>query len=57
MEKLAVEQASSNMVNVLENSSDPKLRNSEFLKFLKQLNQGALKIDDNQELVVDQVKL
>jgi hypothetical protein len=43
----AVEQASSNMVNVLENSSEPKLRNCEFLKFLKQLNQGSLKIDEN----------
>ena len=56
-DKSAVEQASSNMVSVLENSSDPKLRNSEFLKFLKQLNQGSLKIDESQELIVDQEKM
>ena len=40
-----MQQASSNMVEVLQNSEDPKHRNSEFLKFLKQLNQGALNIE------------
>ena len=45
------------MVNVLENSSDPKLRNCEFLKFLKQRNSGSLKIDENQDLIVDNEKM
>ena len=38
-------QASSNMVEVLQNSTNPKHRNSEFLKFLNQLNQGAINIE------------
>jgi len=46
------------MVNVLKNSTDPKHRNSEFLKFLSQLNHGALNIDEKtSELVEDKDKL
>lgn len=44
-EAAPITQVSSNMVEVLQNSEDPKHRNSEFLKFLKQLNQGALNIE------------
>jgi hypothetical protein len=45
------------MVEVLSTSADPKHRNSEFLKFLNQLNEGALTIDDNQQLVEDKAKM
>jgi hypothetical protein len=44
-EAAPITQVSSNMVEVLQSSEDPKHRNSEFLKFLKQLNQGALNIE------------
>lgn len=44
------------MVEVLQNSEDPKHRNSEFLKFLKQLNSGALNIEDG-KLVENQTKM
>ena len=33
-----------NMIEVLENSDNPKFRNSKFLKFLKKLNVGAYRI-------------
>jgi hypothetical protein len=36
------------MVDVLQNSSNPKHRNSEFLKFLNQLNTGAIDIQGDQ---------
>lgn len=45
--------ASSNMVEVLQNSANPKHRNSEFLKFLTQLNQGAITIDEQSNQVVE----
>lgn len=46
------------MVSVLSTSSDPKHRNSEFLKFLQQLNHGALAInEDSQTLVEHQEKM
>lgn len=51
-----ISQASSNMVEVLQNSTNPKHRNSEFLKFLNKLNMGAIKIEDDQ-LVEDAVKM
>jgi len=51
-----VQEASSNMVAVLENSSNPKHRNSELLKFLNKLNTGALKIEGEQ-LVEDATKM
>ena len=44
------------MIDVLQNSSDPKFRNSKFLKFLKKLNHGAYKIEEDQ-LVKDPMKL
>lgn len=44
------------MIDILENSDNPKFRNSKFLKFLKKLRDGAYKIDDNQ-LVKDSVRL
>lgn len=50
-------QASGNMVQVLSTSADPKHRNSEFLKFLQQLNKGALSIDDDQNLVENKEKM
>ena len=52
-----VQQASSNMVEVLQNSTDPKHRNCEFLGFLKQLNTGALTIDKDSKLIEDPVKM
>jgi hypothetical protein len=51
-----VQQASSNMVEVLQNSTNPKHRNSEFLKFLNQLNAGAIDIQDD-KVVEDPVKM
>jgi hypothetical protein len=44
------------MVEVMQNSTNPKHRNSEFLKFLNKLNTGALKIEED-KLVEDEVKL
>lgn len=44
------------MIDILENSDNPKFRNSKFLKFLKKLRDGAYKIDDK-ELVKDPAKL
>ena len=43
-----IKQTSSNMIHVLENSDNPKLRNSKFLKFLKKLSHGAYKIENEQ---------
>jgi hypothetical protein len=34
------------MIDILENSENPKFRNSKFLKFLKKLRDGAYVIDD-----------
>lgn len=45
------------MVEVLGNSSNPKHRNSEFLKFLKQLNSGALTIENDNKLVENAEKM
>lgn len=53
---MPVSSASSNMVEVLTNSTNPKHRNSEFLKFLNKLNSGALKIQ-GEELVEDAAKM
>lgn len=36
------------MIYVLENSDNPKHRNSKFLKFLKKLSHGAYSIDNDQ---------
>jgi hypothetical protein len=36
------------MINVLENSDNPKHRNSKFLKFLKKLSTGAYTIENDQ---------
>lgn len=36
------------MVYVLENSENPKHRNSKFLKFLKKLEMGAYSIENEQ---------
>jgi hypothetical protein len=44
------------MIDVLENSANPKFRNSKLLKFLKKLNTGAYAIE-NDALVKDKVKL
>mmetsp|Transcript_18064 Transcript_18064/g.30813 ORF Transcript_18064/g.30813 Transcript_18064/m.30813 type:complete len:124 (-) Transcript_18064:1306-1677(-) len=55
--KNPVGEVSKNMVEVLQNSSDPKHRNSEFLKFLKQLNSGAYEIENETELKVNQAKM
>lgn len=44
------------MIDVLENSSNPKFRNSKLLKFLKKLNTGAYAIE-NDQLVKDKTKL
>lgn len=44
------------MIDILQNSSNPKFRNSKFLKFLKKLNHGAYKIE-NDALVKDPIKL
>lgn len=35
------------MIDILENSDNPKFRNSKFLKFLKKLKTGAYKVEDN----------
>jgi len=51
-----VQAATGNMVEVLTNSTNPKHRNSEFLKFLNKLNAGALKIE-NESLVEDSTKM
>jgi hypothetical protein len=51
-----VASASSNMVEVLTNSTNPKHRNSEFLKFLNKLNSGALKIQ-GEKLIEDAAKM
>lgn len=48
--------ATDNMIEVLQNSSNPKFRNSKFLKFLKKLNVGAYKIE-NDQLQKDSTKL
>lgn len=45
------------MVEVLQSSNNPKHRNSEFLKFLKKLNSGALEIKDDSSLVENQAKM
>jgi len=45
------------MVEVLENSTNSKHRNSEFLKFLKQLNSGALTIEGETKLVENAEKM
>ena len=45
------------MVEVLENSTSSKHRNSEFLQFLKQLNSGALTIEADTKLVENPEKM
>ena len=57
VEEVPIQQASSNMVEVLQNSANPKHRNSEFLKFLRQLNSGALAIGDDNQLNEDPIKM
>ena len=44
------------MIEVLENSDNPKWRNCKMLKFLKKLNHGAYKIEDDM-LLKDKEKL
>jgi len=51
-----VKEVTGNMMDVLQNSDNPKWRNCKMLKFLKKLNQGAYKIDGDQ-LVKSQEKL
>ena len=56
-EQSMINQSSSNMVEVLQNSSNPKHRNSEFLKFLLKLNSGALEIKNDTDLIVNAEKM
>ena len=35
------------MINVMMSDSDPKFQNSKFLDFLKKLNTGELRIENN----------
>lgn len=44
------------MVDVLSNSTNPKHRNSKFLKFLNKLNYGAYTLE-NDQLVKNQEKI
>lgn len=44
------------MVDVLSNSTNPKHRNSKFLKFLNKLNYGAYTLE-NEQLVKNQEKV
>ena len=45
-EEPSVKEATSNMVDVLSNSENPKHRNSKFLKFLNKLNHGGYKLEN-----------
>lgn len=38
---MEVKDTSNNMIDILENSENPKFKNSKFLKFLKKLRDGA----------------
>jgi hypothetical protein len=43
-----VHDVTKNMVDVLSNSTNPKHRNSKFLKFLNKLNYGAYALENDQ---------
>ena len=45
---MRVKDVTSNMVDVLSNSTNPKHRNSKFLKFLNKLNHGSFTIENDQ---------
>lgn len=45
--KSNVSDVTSNMVDVLSNSTNPKHRNSKFLKFLNKLNYGAYTLEND----------
>jgi hypothetical protein len=51
-----VRDVSGNMMEVLENSDNPKWRNCKMLKFLKKLNTGAYYIKDD-TLIKDEAKI
>jgi hypothetical protein len=46
----------SNMMDVLQNSDNPKWRNCKMLRFLKKLNNGAYKVEDD-KLIKDSGKI
>lgn len=46
-EDTKVSDVTKNMVDVLSNSTNPKHRNSKFLKFLNKLNYGAYTLDND----------
>ena len=57
-EKPDIASASGNMVESLSSSSNAIHRNCEFLKFLKQLNHGALTLnEETQEIIEDKAKM
>lgn len=47
-EETKVSDVTKNMVDVLSNSTNPKHRNSKFLKFLNKLNFGAYTLENDQ---------
>ena len=51
-----VQDFTKNMVDVLSNSTNPKHRNSKFLKFLNKLNYGAYSLE-NDKLIKNQDKI
>ena len=55
-DQASVKEVTSNMVEVLSTSTNPKHRNSKFLKFLNKLNYGAYTLE-NEQLVKHQDKI
>lgn len=51
-----IKEVTSNMVEVLSNSENPKHRNCKFLKFLNKLNYGAYRLEE-ESLIKDDQKL
>eukprot|EP01016_Furgasonia_blochmanni_P050659 TRINITY_DN785_c0_g8_i1.p1 TRINITY_DN785_c0_g8~~TRINITY_DN785_c0_g8_i1.p1 ORF type:complete len:741 (-),score=247.46 TRINITY_DN785_c0_g8_i1:79-1968(-) len=50
-----IKRAANDMIEVMMNDPDPKFRNSKFLQFLKKIDTGEYKIENN-ELLVDETK-
>ena len=51
-DKNAIKAVTNNMVDVLSKSSNPKHRNSKFLKFLLKLNHGTYTLDEENKTLI-----
>ena len=51
-EQEIIKEAASKMVDVMQKDDDPKFQQSKFLEFLRNIEKGALKIENNRVEVV-----